>query len=718
YFDDLPEYWGEVAHMGRHALSFFSTHYGQYAYPSMFVVEGVVGGGMEYPGIVFLGHIGDKNNTDLYAVTAHEIGHNWFPMMIESNETYFAFMDEGFNTFITTTAIEDYYGRYNNSYNWTEWYQKLLHYPNDDDRAGNQRSSLFLAKTGYEEPIATHTNRFREQNLSGISIYSKTGSVMFMLQYVLGDSVFEHCMKEYYHRYKFKHVYPEDFYSTMQEASGNRDLRWFFDEWFNRTSTCDYGVSGLQSEQSKSDPSLYRTKISLRKYGDAIMPVDVQFTMENGTKQTVWFPVDQWLNSEVRRDTVIDLPSRAVKAELNPDGRILDINRLNNTTGMLPKIDFELNNTFFSIAPLDAYRIQWRPSLWYTDEGGVKPGIRFSGDYLSDMFRRNLYLGYNIREKTLDYEASVGENLFAISPLSTLDARLFHLEGREGGDITLQKSYGEHYSYQPYHTLTLQYSYIRAVDTDYLLHPETWQGGAQQRMIGTYQYQNRGERWTLSGTLILEASLGLLGTNDFQYSKRTIELKGTYNLPDGILGLIRGYNGMGFGNVPVQSQYYLSGGSPIEQFSAPLFRSKGIFPTTVRDHAFFPGGGDMRGYFNLPASGTKIEAVNAEARFSSFLPVVKVPSIPLISYITRQFNSAVFFDAGRLASDPANLWDQKFEVDWGFGFRMVSFPRILGEAGRSNLLPLIGLRTLRVDFPVYLSAPLPGEKKLSFRWTV
>jgi hypothetical protein len=256
------------------------------------------------------------------------------------------------------------------------------------------------------------------------------------------------------------------------------------------------------------------------------------------------------------------------------------------------------------------------------------------------------------------------------------------------------------------------------VNTNYLLNPETWQSGALQRFIAGYQYENRGERWTVNAGITLEGSMALFGTNDFQYSKRTISLRGGYNLPEGSNFLLRLYNGMGYGNVPLQTQYYIGGGSPIEQFASPLFRSEGMIPASVGDHAFFPGGGDMRGYYDQNAAGTKIEAINAELRFASFLPEIGIPRIPLISYITRQFNSSIFCDAGRLASAPQNLWDQRYQVDWGVGFRMTTFPRILGPLGNTNLFQGIGLKTLRIDFPLYLSAPLPGESKLAFRWVI
>ena len=718
YFDDKAEFWKDVAHFGRHAISFFSSHYGMYAYPSMFVVEGVVGGGMEYPGVVFIGHIGDKSDHSLYGVVVHEIGHSWYPMMIGSNETYYAFMDEGFNTFITATAVEDYYGRFDNGYEWTEWYQRLLHFPNDNEREGIQRQALWLAKTGYEEPIATHSYRFAEQRLASTSIYQKTASVMFMLKYVLGDSVFENVMKEYYNRWKFKLPYPEDFYATAQEVSGMKDLRWFFDEWFNRASTCDYGLGRLKYSMNQSGgQTSYRTKISVYRYGPAIMPVDVRVRMIDDSCRTVWIPYDKWINAEVKFDTVVDLPAQPVDAELNPGGSILDINRLNNCSSF-PKVDLRLDNTLFDVAPIDAYLLKARPSFWYTDEGGWNAGYKLSGSYLEDLCSGSLYQLYNIRNNTMDFDLSLLHNLYQLTQSSYLTARWYRLEGREGVTLGFQKGFREHYWMQPVHNLSFRYSYSQADDREYLLDPASWDEGSLQRIVAGYDYSNNDRLWRINASAYYEGSISLVGRSDFAYSKRTLEIKTNLTMPAHWTLALRLYSGVGMGNVPNQTKYYFLGGSPLDQFSSPFFRSKGVFPSTVRDHALYPGGGIMRGYYAYPdTAGDKIEAFSAEARFSDLIPFMNV-DFPLAGILTSLLRSSLFIDVGRIASNPDNLWDQRFEVDWGFGIRLASLSSLFGPFTYSDLLSGVGLRTLRVDFPIYVSKPMEGENKIKLRWVV
>src|SRR3989304_734634 len=115
--------------------------------------------------------------------------------------------------------------------------------------------------------------------------------------YVLGDSVFSRLMMEYYNRWRFKHPYPEDFFALAQEVSGNRDLRWFFDEWFYRTYQCDYALRKISSDEVIQDgKKMYRTTLKVKRLGQAIMPLDVRLELEDGADTTLCIPVDVWRN--------------------------------------------------------------------------------------------------------------------------------------------------------------------------------------------------------------------------------------------------------------------------------------------------------------------------------------------------------------------------------------------------------------------------------------
>ncbi|MBI5216366.1 MAG: hypothetical protein HY960_11490 [Ignavibacteriae bacterium] len=716
YFPDKAEFWKNAAEYGRFSIQFFSEHFGRYPYKNCFVVEGPIGGGMEYPGITFIGHYGDKNSHSPFGVIAHEVGHNWFPMIVGSNETNFAFMDEGFATFMTAKATEEYWGRYDNSFIWTEWYQKFFAFPNDNVRDAIQRESIELAQSGYEEPIATHIYRFTESHY-GTSIYSKTAASLYMLEYVLGDSLFETVMKEYYRKWQFKLVYPENFYSTIHEVSRNRDLRWFFDQWYDRTFTCDYGICGLDYELSNNNNEpVYKTKFHIYRLGKAIMPLDVQIEMADGNKRTVYIPVDKWFNAEVDFDTTIELPAKPVRAEINPDGRILDMNRLNNRTGFV-KTKIEFDNTMMSIAPINAYNLRWRPSFWYTDEGGMNLGYKVTGSYLEDLSRFTFYQLYNTREQTFNYDLSLSHNMYKISPITSFDARAYTLEGRTGYALVLNKGFRNSYSVPPYHNLHLQYAFSELMNKDYLLNPFVWDEGKLHRIIAGYTYFNRGQNWTVNAAVYAEGSSSLFGQSDFQYSKRTVELKSNITLPNGSVLGVRVYNGVGFGNIPQQVKFYAGGSSPLEHYNAAFLRSKGMLPTEIRDHAFAPGGGNVRGYYSSMISGEKIDAFNLEWKWNSTFPWYNM-KIPYANYVLKYFRGSLFLDAARLSRSNERLWDERFELDFGIGFRLASLNSLLGEAAQSNIFTGLGLRTLRIDFPFFMTKPLPGENKFKFRWVI
>jgi aminopeptidase N len=704
YFDDKKEFWKRDAEYGRHAIKFFSENFGMYPYPNAFCVEGVIGGGMEYPGIVFLGHIGDEISTALYDVTAHEFGHEWYPMMMGNNETEYAFMDEGFTTFITTLAHEDFYGRNNNSYFWNARHHKFFAFPNSDERQDNVRNYLNIAKLGVEEPIATHADHWDETIGSGTAFYPKTASVMFMLQYVLGDSVFSQLMLEYYKRWKFKHPYPEDFYTLAMEVSGNRDLRWFFDEWFHRTYTCDYALDCVDYEKINVEgKEIYQTKVMIRKIGRAIMPLDVELQLEDGSKQTVFIPVEKWMNNETEQTVKIDLPSKPIKGEINPDKRIADINRLNNTWRKFP-VKFEYDNTAFSITPMYEYSIRWRQSLWFNDIDGMKLGGKIFGSYLNDIHSFTAWSWIGVKSKQLDYDVSYSTIMYELLKWSSVSFRAYTIDGRQSENIAWNVFSGKHYSYPPFHTINVSLSRFQLVSGKYLSF-NNWDAGQLNRMITRYFYQNRGDGWNFNCTFALESDVL---QSDFRYNKFSVQATDIYNLPMNVRFGVRLFGGVANGNVPKQTALYLASGSPIDEMNADLLRSRGTLPDSIRFHSLQPGGGNLRGYFNQNISAERIGAANIEVRFPQLVPFIPFQQIPLLGKIFGVFNGVAFFDCGKIWNESSSLHKQ-FLYDAGYGIRFAQIPT------QTNLFSSIGLNVIRLDFPLYVNQPIDG-KKTKFRW--
>src|SRR6476469_7871942 len=156
-------------------------------------------GGMEYPGIVFIGPY--QSGTEYHYpqnTMMHELGHEWYPMMMGSNETDYGYMDEGFNTFITTFVMESYFGRYNTDIGPGKGY-------NDDGRTSIRRQALLFQLSGNHEPSQTKADNYRNYRTYSTATYPHTSTVFFMLRYAMGETAFADFMKLYYERWRFKH---------------------------------------------------------------------------------------------------------------------------------------------------------------------------------------------------------------------------------------------------------------------------------------------------------------------------------------------------------------------------------------------------------------------------------------------------------------------------------------------------------------------------------
>ena len=721
YFTDKAKYWAEAAKMGTHAISFFSEHFGMYVYKNAFVVEGTEGGGMEYPGLVFIGHIGDENSHALAHVVMHELGHQWYPMMIGSNETENGFQDEGFNTFITTLALESYYGRYDNSYHWTKWYQKFLDFPNTDERANNVRAALYLAYTGYEEPILTHADHFAEPRLQDISIYAKTADIMFMLRYVLGDSVFSKLMLTYYNDFKFKHVYPQDFFDLAMKVSGRKDLRWFFNEWFNRTYTCDYGIKRISKKQiDSSGVELYRNKIVISRKGQVVMPLDIHLYLADGSDKVFYSPVEDWKNGELFRGYEVETDSKIERAEINPGQEILDINRLNNTWPH-PKVDFRFDNTMFNVYPNDAYQIRWRPSLWYNTIDGVKYGIRFMGSYLG--YLKNLDLGVwygsKFKHTEFDYDAEYNSLLPNISRQLRVIARAERIEGRDFYSLGFTKMFAQHYSFPPYHQLSFSLNSTMAEKLDYLSNPSSWDLKKRLNFFkGSYKYDDYGKWWRASFLASYESTFPFTSENDYQYSKQQLEFRLSVPFSSNAFAM-RLYEGRASGNVPVMTKFYLAQGSPLDVFEYPLLRSKGTLPRQVVENSRVAGGGDVRGFSALIA-GDKIDAGNIELRFGSLIPFIPSYEIPFAGSVLSYFKTNLFYDAAFFGNQGETIENgSHFYDDAGVGilFDIQAFYKLFFRESTS-LFDTINLSEIRIDLPLYVNKPAAAgsAKNFELRW--
>ena len=297
--------WGKSTEYVKSTLETNSKMWFQYPYPVAVNVAGNVRG-MEYPGIVFCSW--KAYGGRLWGVTTHEFGHTWFPMIVGSNEREYAWMDEGFNTFINIYSTMAYD---NGKYNY---------------RRASAPGIVEFMENKTIQPIMTYPDVLRTRNL-GIVAYYKPALGLYMLRnYVLTPERFDYAFKTYIKEWAYKHPTPKDFFRTMNSAAGE-DLNWFWKEWFYKDWLLDQAVEGVKYVDG--DPSK-GSIITITNNDKMVMPVKIEVKESNGKCGTINLPVEVWQRSgtwsfKYNSTSMID------SVVIDPDKQLPDVDRDNNT---------------------------------------------------------------------------------------------------------------------------------------------------------------------------------------------------------------------------------------------------------------------------------------------------------------------------------------------------------------------------------------------------
>lgn len=293
--------WEEANTMLRFALRQFSGALGQYPWPQMSAIEGLIEG-MEYPMVIFCPSLPKRE--DQYWVLMHELGHQWFPMQVGSDERRYPWMDEGFNTFADYDAAEAFF--------------KGTPYA---DTVRRELLSAYAATAipGSEQPMITKPDEVRELYWTA---YQKPALMLTILrESVLGREEFDRAFRDYGLRWKGKHPQPADFFRTMANETG-RDLDWFWRGWIYTTARLDQAVDEVRREGDS-------TFITLSNRGQMVLPVQLELRYGDGTSERRDLPVEMWhLGSKfVYRMTS---PKQLVGVVIDPRRAYPDIARDNN----------------------------------------------------------------------------------------------------------------------------------------------------------------------------------------------------------------------------------------------------------------------------------------------------------------------------------------------------------------------------------------------------
>ena len=339
--------------------------------------------GMEYPMICFNfgrpkpdGTYTERTRNGMIGVIIHEVGHNWFPMIVNSDERQWGWMDEGLNTFAQLLAEQDFEPGFP-----SRGYPKnvVSYMSGDQSRIA---------------PIMTqHDNVFN----SGSNAYSKPAAGLYILrEVVMGHDLFDKAFKTYAERWRFKHPTPADFFRTMEDASGV-DLDWFWRGWFYTTHYNDIGIKDIKMYQASSEPTerakrmgkrygmsdedlrnnyLYLVEMdtdkpteasateslqenpALREYladnfskeerenlrdtkyfyeiifekpGGLVMPILAELTYEDGSVENKYYPAEIWRFNDKEVKKVLGTEKRITGIKIDPNGLTADVNTDNNS---------------------------------------------------------------------------------------------------------------------------------------------------------------------------------------------------------------------------------------------------------------------------------------------------------------------------------------------------------------------------------------------------
>ena len=347
--------------------------------------------GMEYPMICYNfgrpnkdGTYSDRTKFGMMGVIIHEVGHNWFPMIINSDERQWTWMDEGLNTFVQYVAEQDF----------GEWFPAALSegqtaYPSRRGPAKN----IVRYMGGNQDFIAPIMTKGLNTYQFGSNAYSKPATGLNILrETVMGRDLFDYSFKEYANRWKFKHPTPEDFFRTMEDASAV-DLDWFWRGWFFTTDYTDISVKEVKKFAITSKPTEEGKKIAERfnmdtadllyfveegkngydealkagelselptvkefvmdnftpeqrkemkspryfyqvtyeKPGGLVMPLIVEYTYADGTKKRETYPAQIWRLNDKTTSKAIASDKEIVSIIVDPDLETADVDTSNNS---------------------------------------------------------------------------------------------------------------------------------------------------------------------------------------------------------------------------------------------------------------------------------------------------------------------------------------------------------------------------------------------------
>lgn len=293
--------WGRSTEYSKASVEFYSKTYYPYPYHNAINVAASVGG-MEYPGVSFCSY--KSKSGRLWDVTDHEFGHNWFPMIVGSNERRYPWMDEGLNTFINHYSTV----AFNNG-----------EYPSTGDKPRDLVNYLTYEN---REGINTSPEVANARNLAYTAYYKPAAGLYMLREYIVGPERFDIAFKSYIKTWAYKHPQPNDFFNHIENVAGE-NLDWFWKGWFYGNGNIDIGVISVEPYQGNY-------LITVENSGQIPMPVELLVTFTDNTTENISLPVEIWQRANVWSH-LLKTTKMVQRVVVDPNKMLPDVNILNDT---------------------------------------------------------------------------------------------------------------------------------------------------------------------------------------------------------------------------------------------------------------------------------------------------------------------------------------------------------------------------------------------------
>lgn len=752
--------WQNAADYTVKIIETFSRDFGSYVWPKIIVAD--ARDGMEYPMLTLDGGF-DPYYRDLLI---HEVGHMWFFGMLGTNETYRAFMDEGFTQFITNWGYQTIDGPVKVEYAPDSRYKAKYRKPTDTRLSENYYGYYRDAVRQNDPPLNTHSDHFGSAlgHGGGYShVYHKTAVMLHNLQYVLGDELFLKAMQHYVGQWKIAHPYPEDFRHSIIQYTGV-DLNWFFDQWLETNKYIDYAVKDVKKAPLPSDGNDIAGSIpyqlTFERKGTMQMPLDfivttinddtlhyhipnTWFVKENGhndaysqgvegntSDEVVVF--DRWIGWDELNKTytaTVYLPAKPDNVIIDPTRRLADVNYLDNTKNC--PVDFGLDHRVWNWPDAYNYDLNWRPDIWYNEIDGIKAGVHFNGNYASfkHIFSFTAWANttlaqggfYNTGEETeynpdpFSVNASYRTATDRMIKGSDFYASFRYLDGIIGGKAGLAFKVGKNEQ----NRIDFHIKAFKAITPEYL--PFTfsglWNNSLNTAYIHNYKYPAGKGKITTS--LRTTAPFSEVDFNRISLEAINDNRLGKFDLRTRFFVQA----GTSTGITPTESQLYLAGANPEEYLDNKFTRSLGWVPNdwytigAETNHFQMGGGLNLRGYagylapqegsdgnFYTTVAANSGAAVNMELAFDRFFKSIFRP-VKMTPYL--------FADAGTLLYTETSGEDQFSLLRMDAGIGATFSWKWWGP------LEKVDPFTVRVDLPLFLNRPpFIEEDYVRMRWVI